>query len=97
MLTIDFGAEGVVVITGRLDASEAPRAQSFFDQVQGTVMLDCSGLEYISSAGLGVLLKTQKRLLGSGGKLKLSGVNSHLNDILGYSGFDQIFEIQRAP
>ena len=96
MLTIDFGAEGVVVITGRLDASEAPRAQSFFDKVQGTVTLDCAGLEYISSAGLGVLLKTQKRLLGSGGKLKLSGVNSHLNDILGYSGFDQIFEIQRA-
>ena len=96
MLTIDFGAEGVVVITGRLDASEGPRAQSFFDKVQGTVTLDCSGLEYISSAGLGVLLKTQKRLLGSGGKLKLSGVNSHLNDILGYSGFDQIFEIQRA-
>ena len=43
-----------------------------------------------------MLLKTQKRLLGSGGKLRLTGVNSHLNDILGYSGFDQIFEIQRA-
>lgn len=96
MLTIDFGPEGVVVVAGRLDASEAPRAQSFLDRVQGTVTLDCSQLEYISSAGLGVLLKTQKRLLGSGNKLKLSGVNNHLNDVLGYSGFDQIFEIQRA-
>jgi len=96
MLAIEFGPEGGVVITGRLDASEAPRAQSFFDQVQGTVTVDCSQLEYISSAGLGVLLKTQKRLLGTGGKLKLTGVNSHLNDILGYSGFDQIFEIERA-
>jgi anti-sigma B factor antagonist len=96
MLAIDFGPEGVVLIAGRLDASEASRAQAFFDQVQGTVTLDCSKLDYISSAGLGVLLKTQKRLLGAGGKLRLTGVNSHLNDILGYSGFDQIFEIERA-
>ncbi len=59
--------------------------------------LDCSGLEYISSAGLGVLLKTQKRLLASGGKLKLTGVNRHLQDIFRYSGFDQIFEIEAAP
>ena len=96
MLAIESGPDGVVLITGRLDAAEAPRAQSFFDGVQVTVTVDCSRLEYISSAGLGVLLKTQKRLLGSGGKLRLTGVNSHLNDILGYSGFDQIFEIQRA-
>ena len=58
--------------------------------------LDCSRLEYISSAGLGVLLKTQKRLLASGGKIRLTGVSSHLNDILGYSGFDRIFEVERA-
>jgi len=96
MLAIESGTNGVVLIAGRLDASEAPRAQTFFDQIQGTVTLDCSRLEYISSAGLGVLLKTQKRLLGSGGKLRLTGVNSHLSDILGYSGFDQIFEIERA-
>jgi anti-anti-sigma factor len=96
MLAIESGTDGVVMISGRLDAAEAPRAQIYFDQVQGTVTLDCSRLEYISSAGLGVLLKTQKRLLGSGGKLRLVGVNNHLNDVLGYSGFDQIFEIQRA-
>ena len=97
MLAIDFGAEGVVVISGRLDAAEAASAQSFLDAAQGTVTLDCSGLEYISSAGLGVLLKTQKRLLASGSKLRLTGVNRHLQDIFRYSGFDQIFEIEPAP
>ena len=95
MLAIDF-VDGGVVIVGRLDAAEVPRAQSFFDRVEGMVTLDCSRLEYISSAGLGVLLKTQKRLLASGGKIRLTGVNSHLNDILGYSGFDRIFDIERA-
>ena len=96
MLTIENGAEGTVVIVGRLDAAQCPAAQSFLDRVQGTVSVDCSRLEYISSAGLGVLLKTQKRLLGSGGKLRLIGVNRHLQDIFKYSGFDQIFEIEPA-
>ncbi len=96
MLSIEMGAEGVVVVAGRLDAAQAAAAQTFLDALQGTVTLDCAGLEYISSAGLGVLLKTQKRLLGSAGKLRLTGVNRHLQDIFRYSGFDQIFEIEPA-
>ena len=97
MLNIDFGANGVVVVSGRLDAAQSPTAQSFLDGVSGTVTLDCGKLEYISSAGLGVLLKTQKRLMASAGKLRLVGVNRHLQDIFLYSGFDQIFEIEAAP
>ena len=96
MLAIDFGAEGVVVISGRLDAAQSPTAEAFLSRVQGPVTLDCSGLEYISSAGLGVLLKTQKRLMASNGKLRLAGVNRHLHDVFQYSGFDRIFEIEPA-
>jgi anti-anti-sigma factor len=96
MLAIEHGPDGAVVVSGRLDAAQAPVAQAFLDRVEGTVTLDMSRLEYISSAGLGVLLKTQKRLLVSAGKLRLSGVNRHLQDILEYSGFDQIFEIEPA-
>jgi anti-sigma B factor antagonist len=96
MLAIDFGADGTVVITGRLDAAQCPVAQSFLDKVDGAVILDCTGLEYVSSAGLGVLLKTQKRLKASSGKLRLVGVSRHLRDIFQYSGFDQIFEIEPA-
>jgi anti-sigma B factor antagonist len=97
VLAIDFGPEGSVVVVGRLDAAQSPVAQAFLDRVEGTVTLDCSRLEYISSAGLGVLLKTQKRLLASGCKLRLAGVNRHLQDVFGYSGFDQLFEIEAAP
>lgn len=96
MLGIEFGQPGIVVISGRLDAAEAPAAQSFLDTVEGTVTLDCSRLDYISSAGLGVLLKTQKRLLGASGKLRLAGLKPHLHDVFTYSGFDQLFEIEPA-
>ena len=94
MLSIEEGTGGSVVMSGRLDAAEAPAAQAFLDHRDGTVTLDCVGLDYISSAGLGVLLKTQKRLLASNGKLRLAGLKPHLVDIFTYSGFDQLFEIE---
>jgi anti-anti-sigma regulatory factor len=43
-----------------------------------------------------VLLKTQKRLAGSGGKLRLRGLSKPVRDVFAYSGFDQIFEIEPA-
>ena len=96
MLGIEFGQEGKVLLSGRLDAAEAPAAQSFLDRVEGVATLDCDRLDYISSAGLGVLLKTQKRLLASNGKLRLAGLKPHLHDVFTYSGFDQLFEIEPA-
>ncbi len=96
MLNIELGADGLVLMAGRLDAAQSQNAQSFLDALSGAVTLDCSRLEYISSAGLGVLLKTQKRLLASSGKLRLVAVNHHLRDIFMYSGFDQLFEIESA-
>ena len=97
MLKIGFGSAGVVAIEGRLDAAQAATAQAFLDGVNGIVVLDCAGLDYLSSAGLGVLLKTHKRLVSCGGQLRLVGVNRHVHDIFRYSGFDQIFEITAAP
>ena len=97
MLKIGFGPQGAVVIEGRLDAAQAATAQSFLDGVSGSVVLDCTALDYLSSAGLGVLLKTQKRLKAAAGALRLTGVNRHVHDIFRYAGFDQIFEITPAP
>ncbi len=96
MLTIEVGAPGTVLIAGRFDAAQCATVRAYLDNLQGTVTLDCGRLEYISSAGLGVLLKTQKRLMAAGGKLRLTAVSQHLRDIFRYSGFDQIFDIEPA-
>ncbi|HSU76908.1 MAG TPA: STAS domain-containing protein, partial [Burkholderiales bacterium] len=74
MLTIEPGAGGTVLIAGRFDAAQCATVRGYLDKLDGIVTLDCGGLEYISSAGLGVLLKTQKRLMAAGGKLRLTGV-----------------------
>ena len=94
MFDIEFSAEGSVAVAGRLDAAQAPRAQEFLDQVVEHCVIDMAQLEYISSAGLGVLLRTHKRLMSGGQGLKLVNVNPHINDIFSYSGFDKLFQIE---
>ena len=96
MFELRIETDGLVRLSGRLDASEADKAIEDLQALEGPMTLDCSALEYISSAGLGVLLKTQKRLVAANGKLRLSGVSRHLRDIFQYSGFDRIFEIEPA-
>lgn len=94
MLEIRRGASGEIVLVGRFDASQADSAAAFFDGVSAGADVDCAGLDYISSMGLGILLKTQKRLRAGGAALKLVRVNRHVRDVLHYAGFQQIFEIE---
>jgi anti-sigma B factor antagonist len=96
MFQIGIGEAGTVVAEGRLDAANAPHAQEFLDETTGTCVLDLGKVDYISSAGLGVLLRTHKRLMREGQGLKLINVHNHINDIFMYSGFDKLFEIELA-
>jgi len=96
MFEIEFNDRGNVIVHGRLDAAQAGKAQEFLDKVSGECIVDMAGLEYISSAGLGVLLKTHKRLMVHKVGLRLINVNSHTNDIFRYSGFDKLFVIETA-
>lgn len=96
MFEISLAPDGAVLMEGRFDAAQAVKAQAFLDKVEGQCVLDLSKLEYVSSAGLGVLLKTHKRLMGSGNGVKLINVGHHIHDIFRYSGFDKLFEIVPA-
>lgn len=94
MFDIEYDADGSIVCKGRLDAAQCEKAQEFMDAVGEAKTLDFSALEYISSAGLGVLLKTQKRLAADGAGLKIINVNNHIKDVFRYSGFNAIFDIE---
>jgi anti-sigma B factor antagonist len=94
MFEISYGEDGEIQCKGRLDAAQCGKARSFMDDLDGPSTLDFSNLEYISSAGLGILLKTQKRLAESGGGLKIINVNNHIHDVFRYSGFHAIFDIE---
>jgi len=94
MFDIEFNDQGEIAVSGRLDAAQSAKAQEFLDQVAGECVVNMAQLEYISSAGLGVLLKTHKRLMKGSSGLKLINVSSHINDVFRYSGFDKLFNIK---
>jgi anti-sigma B factor antagonist len=97
MLEIRIGEKGEIVLAGRFDASQAVKAETFMAALTESRVIDLGELQYISSLGLGVLLATQKRLMGSGHAIKLVNVRGHVREVLHYSGFERIFEIVLAP
>ena len=94
MFDIRFGDNGEIICSGRLDAAQSEKAEAFMGNLSAACTVDFERLEYISSAGLAILLKTQKRLSESGAALKIINVNKHIYDIFRYSGFNAIFEIE---
>lgn len=93
MLQISVGANDEIVLSGRFDAAEAEKARQVFLNLNDARIVDFAQLDYISSAGLGVLLAAQKKLSEQGKSLRLVNVKGHIRDVFHFSGFDQIFEI----
>jgi anti-sigma B factor antagonist len=85
---------GEVILCGRFDASQVEKAKTAFDSVTSTCVVNFKDLDYISSAGLSVLLATQKRLSQSGQCLKLKNLNAHIRQVFEYARFDMIFDIE---
>ncbi|MDF2095506.1 STAS domain-containing protein [Aquibaculum arenosum] len=99
-MQIDETMDGDVLILsiqGRLDSNTSKQLDEVLtNQVQNrpAVVLDFSGLEYISSAGLRVLLKGAKQARASNGKLALCSLSPHVREVFDISGFSNIFSIQ---
>ncbi|MBP7147578.1 MAG: STAS domain-containing protein [Acidobacteria bacterium] len=98
MFEIRREEDGSLTLSGRFDAAQLEKAEAVLQRVEEPVTVDLSGLDYISSAGLGALLRAQKRLVASRGRgLRLVRPNRHIQDVFRFSGFDQVFEIDAAP
>lgn len=94
MLELHVEDGGVVRLLGRLDAAESDRTLAALDKLPGPIVLDCTGLEYISSAGISVIMQTWKRLQGQGNPLRLAGVTPRVRNVFAYAGLDKVLDIQ---
>jgi serine/threonine-protein kinase RsbW len=87
----------LVALAGNLDSNTSPQAQQALDAVLASggknVVVDFTALDYISSAGLRVLLGTAKRLRGAGGALRLFGLNETVREVFDISGFSTILAV----
>lgn len=88
----------VVRLSGRLDSSAASSAEEQLGAaLSGTpprLAIDMSGLAYISSAGLRVLLVMAKKVQQQKGKVVLGGLAENVREVFSVSGFDTIFTIE---
>jgi anti-sigma B factor antagonist len=85
-----------VAVEGRLDTVTATEFENTLDGMLSGVSLlalDMTHLDYISSAGLRVLLKLQKKMVAQG-KMKLFGVNEVVMEVLEITGFSGILNIE---
>ena len=93
-------AEGITLIelSGQLDAHTAPEFERFLEErvrneKKAKLILDFSNLEYISSAGLGVLMGLIEEVRSQSGDMKLIKVPEKIYHVLDLLGFPIVFEI----
>ena len=97
MIEIKKNAENTIVeIVGRLDTTTAPSLEKTLNDDMGdtkNLILDLKGLEYISSAGLRVLLAAQKKMQQVGA-MKVINVCEEVMEVFEITGFADIFTIE---
>lgn len=94
MFDIQVETGGQVRVNGRLDAAQSDRAMEIFRGLSGPVTVDCSGLDYISSAGIAVIMDTYKRLTSAGHALRLVNLTPRVKNVFTYAGLDRLLGIE---
>jgi anti-anti-sigma factor len=88
----------IVRLSGRFDSSAASSAEerlsTALTDASPRIAIDMSGLAYISSAGLRVLLVVAKKVQQQKGKIALGGLAENVREVFAVSGFDTIFPIE---
>ena len=98
-MTINKNVSGTtltIALEGRLDTTTAPELEKELkDSLSNmeALVLDFSGLDYISSAGLRVLLSAHKQMSARGG-MKVTHVNEIVNEVFEVTGFSDILDIE---
>ena len=87
----------VAAVKGRVDTVTAPEFEKKISEIMDgenmPLVLDCCGLEYISSAGLRSILVISKALKPRGLTVSFSGLRGNVKDVFSISGFGSIFKI----
>lgn len=90
---------GVLSLSGHLDASSAKEALQIFSEdlaADGSLILDLTACDYISSMGLRTLLIIAKEATRCGGTVTMAGLRPEIADIMEMTGFDGIIPIYQT-
>ncbi len=95
--TRQVGEIFAIDIEGKLDTQTAtPALEELLQLLEtnpGKALINLAPLEFVSSAGLRVLLRVAKEVRGYGGELKVSGAQGMVKEVLEISGFDSLLDL----
>ncbi len=94
MFDVEIGAAGNIRLIGRLDAAQSERAYQVFRGFDHPLVADFADLEYISSAGIAVLIETYKRLTAAGHSFRLTNMKPRVRNVFAYAGLDRLLQIE---
>ncbi|GLI94742.1 anti-sigma factor antagonist [Methylocystis echinoides] len=98
ILTSQVSSPNVLRLAGRLDHETCDLLAAAIDRAaEGSIALDMSGCEYVSSAGLRVLLVAHQNLTRSGHRLSLLNVTPLVFSVFDVTGLNQILRLEKAP
>lgn len=89
-------SHALLEIGGRVDSLNAETLKDRVQEIgrrEARILVDCTALEYIGSAGLGALLVLLKLVRKQGGTLGLFGLSPHIAEVFAIAGFDKLFPI----
>ena len=85
-------------LVGRLDTPASLEVSKTLEGVQddagGTIVLDCSKMDYISSSGLRIFLTLRKAAAAKGGKVIVKGISNDIRNVFMMTGFLNLFQIE---
>lgn len=85
-------------VEGRLDTMTSPELGNalapYFDDQNIEFILDCKDMEYISSAGLRIVLMAHKNITAKGGRFILKNINKEVRTVFDMTGFSRILTIE---
>ncbi len=94
MFDVKVQNDSEVLLSGRFDAAQQDKVDNILNKISENCIVNFQDLQYISSAGLGSLLKAHVRLKELGYSIKLINMNNHVREVFKYSGLDKVFQIE---
>jgi len=95
--TRDANGINIVLFEGEMDTNTSPEAESYLNELRASgsqkLLLNFEKLDFISSAGLRVLLATAQTLKSDGGEMRVCNLNPDVKEVFDISGFSTLLQV----
>jgi len=95
MFQVEYNRDAqTLFLSGNFDAQRAEEVKEVFEKVDNSITIDMTGLDFICSAGIGIMIMAYRKLKEQGKDIYLINLNEHIKKVFKVSLLDKVFNIQ---